>query len=48
MNCLGLFQRDSGQSRVPEPPHKIKGMIFLLVIFNDTFDYSKMQTGTFE
>ena len=26
-NCLGKLLRDSGQSRVPEPPHRITGCI---------------------
>ena len=26
-NCLGRFSRDAGHSRVPAPPHMIRGMI---------------------
>src|SRR5271165_906302 len=30
MNCLGRLSRDSGQTRVPEPPHMITGWILLI------------------
>ncbi len=30
MNCLGRLSRDSGQTRVPEPPHIITGWILLI------------------
>src|SRR5208337_273286 len=30
MNCLGRLSRDSGQTRVPEPPHIITGRIFVI------------------
>ena len=30
MNCLGRLSRDSGQTRVPEPPHMITGRILLI------------------
>jgi hypothetical protein len=30
MNCLGSVSRDSGQTRVPEPPHMMTGRIFLI------------------
>jgi hypothetical protein len=32
MNCLGRLSRDSGQTRVPEPPHMIIGSIFLITL----------------
>src|SRR5580704_15011829 len=28
MNCFGRLSRDSGQTRVPDPPHMITGMTF--------------------
>jgi hypothetical protein len=28
MNCFGRVSRDSGQTRVPAPPHMITGNIF--------------------
>jgi len=28
-NCLGYCFLDNGQSRVPDPPDKITGMIFI-------------------
>jgi hypothetical protein len=28
-NCLGLPQRESGQSLVPDPPQSMSGMIFV-------------------
>ena len=31
-NCFGNPERDRGQSRVPEPPHKITGVILLMVL----------------
>ena len=30
MNCLGYRRRESGQSRVPVPPHKITGQSFIM------------------
>src|SRR5271170_2536060 len=30
MNCLGRLSRDSGQTRIPEPPHIITGWILLI------------------
>ena len=27
MNCFGIEARETGQSRVPEPPHMITGVI---------------------
>ena len=31
-NCLGKVWRDTGQSRVPAPPHRITGQIIATVI----------------
>ena len=30
MNCLGRLSRDSGQTRVPEPPHMMTGWILIV------------------
>src|SRR3569833_1023341 len=30
-NCLGRTSRDAGHSRVPAPPHMIRGMIRLVI-----------------
>src|SRR3984885_5632578 len=31
MNCLGIVSRDSGQTRVPVPPHMMTGCIFFVI-----------------
>src|SRR6202034_3510095 len=31
MNCLGIVSRDSGQTRVPAPPHMMTGCIFFVI-----------------
>ena len=36
-NCFGNPERDRGQSRVPEPPHKITGIILLIVVGFNAF-----------
>ena len=38
-NCLGLLALDAGQDRVPLPPHKITGKIFLLSIGEDPREF---------
>ena len=36
-NCLGKLLRLKGQSRVPDPPHKITGVTFLLLCLSTMF-----------
>src|SRR3977135_895993 len=32
MNCFGRLSRDSGQTRVPAPPHMMTGRIFIFPV----------------
>jgi hypothetical protein len=32
MNCFGMLSRDSGQTRVPAPPHMMTGRTFLAIL----------------
>ena len=41
MNCLGMVSRDSGQTRVPAPPHMMTGRIFLAIFTSPSLAASR-------